>query len=280
MKNLIVIIAIFLGVWACNSDDYDHSIPIGDNESGENIDQDTVYKVLFIGSSYFAYNNMPQMVARFCTAGNRRVLIDGAIIPGQLLEDHNTFKSTSDKIKRLDWDYVVLQGVGMNVAYPDGYPEYPGKYKILISVLKEMKEKILDNHPETKIIYCMPWAYEDGMTWFKDGTDTYEMMQDKIYKNTLAFADSVDLMIAPVGEAWREIIKKNTSLHYLFDTDFNHPSKKGSYVLASTIYSSIYKESTKDLNFYFGLPRKEVDFFKSVSDSVVLNHLKLWRLEE
>jgi len=58
------------------------------------------------------------------------------------------------------------------------------------------------NFKDTKIIYCLPWAYEDGMTWYEDWTDTYADMQDKIYNNTILFSNEIGFLIAPVGWAW------------------------------------------------------------------------------
>lgn len=39
-------------------------------------------------------------------------------------------------------------------------------------------------------------------------------------------------------------------LHYLHLSDYNHPSKRGSYLTACVIYAIIFKEELKEINYY------------------------------
>jgi len=119
----------------------------------------------------------------------------------------------------------------------------------------------------------MPWAYEDGMTWLPGWTDTYADMQLKIYNNTLKWADSLDFMVSPVGWAWNTVLKdKNYPLHYLHKSDWNHPSPKGSYLMACAIYSTVYRESTVGISYYGGLTKEEAEYFQAVASNTVLNN--------
>ena len=79
----------------------------------------------------------------------------------------------------------------------------------------------------------MAWAFEDGMTWYQDWTDTYEDMQLKIYDTVLEYAEEIGFMIAPVGWSWYKVLEElDYPLHYLHMGDWNHPSLKGSYLMA------------------------------------------------
>jgi len=143
-----------------------------------------------------------------------------------------------------------------------------------------LKNKILANSEMTKMMYCLPWAFEDGMAWLDDWTDLFSDMQQKIYKNTLAYANDIGFAIAPVGMAWYTILEeKNYPLHYLHMSDWNHPSVKGSYVMACVIYSSIFKESTEGEVYNTSFSEEEALYFQEVASSTVLDSLELWHLK-
>jgi hypothetical protein len=118
------------------------------------------------------------------------------------------------------------------------------------------------------------------MTWVPGWTDTYSDMQLEIYNNTLLWADSLDFVVTPVGWAWNKVLtEKNFPLHYLHMSDWNHPSLKGSYLMACTIYSTIFKESTELISYYGGLSNNEANYFQEVASDIVLNNLVKWNIE-
>ena len=232
----------------------------------------TTQKILFIGSSYFVYNDLPELFRELATAGGKDVLIDSRIILKTYLEDHADMQKTEDMINQDDWNFVVLQGVGSLMAYPDYFVDHP-----VAPALIKLKEKILSNSSSTKIVFCLPWAYEDGMTWLEGWTDTYTDMQIKINDTTLDYADDMGFDIAPVGVAWHKILEEqNYPLHYLHLNDWNHPSPKGSYLMANVIYSTIFQESINDISYYAGLPEEEAHHFQLVASFTVLDDLDLW----
>ena len=232
------------------------------------------YKILFIGSSYFNGYNMPGLFENLVINSGKTVYIDQQITNGLYLEDHANSISTEAKINEKDWDYVILQGVGALVAYPDYYTHHP-VYPALVT----LQNKISENCESTKMVFCLPWAFEDGMTWVQGWTDTYADMQLEIYKNTLEYLNDLDLIIAPIGWAWNTVLKEmNYPLHYLHLSDWNHPSLKGSYLMACVIYSTIFIESSVDIQYYGGLPEEEANYFQTVASSIVLNSLDLWNI--
>lgn len=181
---------------------------------------------------------------------------------------------TETKINERNWDYVILQGVGSLMAYPDYYTHHP-VYPALLS----LKNKIHTNCASTQIVFCLPWAYEDGMTWVEGWTDTYEDMQIIIYNKTIEYSNSIGFTIAPVGWAWYKVLDdKNYPLHYLHMSDWNHPSLKGSYLMACVIYSTIFQESTDNISYYSDLSSDDAKYFQSIGSNTVLDDIDLWNI--
>jgi hypothetical protein len=230
-------------------------------------------QVLFIGSSYFAYNDLPGMFENLAESAGREVYVMEAVPLGTYLDYHASSSNTISIINSRNWDLVVLQGVGRIVAYPEE------AHFDMVSVLSSLEETIHNNSSSTEIMFCMPWAFEDGMLWTQGGTDTYFDMQQRIYDNTLTYPDTTDVVISPVGWAWNAIMLEEPPEHYLFMADWNHPSPRGSYLTACVIYSSFFRESVEGTSFLAALPENEASHFQSVASSIVMDDPGLWHLD-
>ncbi len=236
--------------------------------------QDTC-DVLLIGSSYFNYNNLKNLIKNLADSSNTQLYIEMHGQNGLFLADHASSTATEAKINERNWDYVILQGVGMLVAYPASFPNNHPVYPALIA----LRDKIHANCESTRMVFQMPWAFEDGMTWYQNWTDTFEDMQIQIYNNTLQYSEEIGFEIAPVGWAWYAVLEEfNYPLHYLHMSDWNHPSLKGSYLMACVIYASVFQESVIDNSYQAGLPEEEVVFFQTVASDIVLNNLEMWNI--
>ena len=233
-------------------------------------------KILFIGSSYFNYHNLPDLFENLAVTSGWDVYIDQQITNGLYLDDHAARNSTKAKIKEQTWDYIILQGGGRNMAYPDVFTDHP-----VYPALLTLRNMIVENCESTRIIFCLPWAFEDGMTWYDDWTDTYEDMQIKIFENTLQYAEDIGFEIAPVGWAWYAVLKENNyPLHYLHMSDWNHPSLHGSYLMACVIFSTVFLESSVETPFYSRLLQEEATYFQTVASEIVLENLSLWNIAD
>ena len=231
-------------------------------------------KILFIGSSYFNYNNLPEIFRQLSEQGGEVVFIDQHIPSGLFLADHAESLVTSSKIKSKEWNYVILQGVGVVMAYPDmitHHPVYPS--------MKSLMKTIARNSPSTKTVFCMPWAYEDGMAWKEGWSDNYDEMQQKIIQNTMDYTEQMRFMVAPVGVAWSSVLtEKAYPLHYLHFRDWNHPTKRGSYLMACVLYSTIFQESSIDILYNEGLGEEEALYFRKIGSNTVLDSLHYWNI--
>jgi len=230
--------------------------------------------ILFIGSSYFNFNNLPDLFENLAISSGKNIYIDHYGRNGLYLDDHASSSNTESKINEQDWDYIILQGVGSLMAYPDYFTDHP-VYPALVT----LRDKIHQNCESTKMVFCLPWAFEDGMTWYQDWTDTYEEMQIKIFENTLQYSDEIGFEIAPVGWSWYMVLEeKSYPLHYLHMSDWNHPSLKGSYLMACVIFSTVFLESSVDIPYYGGLLEEEGSYFQTVASNTVLDNLSLWNI--
>jgi len=230
-------------------------------------------KILFIGSSLFM-NNMPGLFENLAISAGKDVYIDELCLGGWSLYDHAQSILTERKINEQDWDYIILGGSGIRLAYPDYFTNDP-VYPALVT----LRNKISANCESTKMLLGMPWAFEDGMTWFEDWTDTYEDMQIKIFEKTLEYAYDIDFTIAPVGWAWYMVLEeKNYPLHYLHARDWSHPSVKGSYLMACVFYSTVFLESSIDIAYNGSLSEEEAKYFQGVASDTVLNNFNLWNI--
>ena len=231
-------------------------------------------EILLIGSSYFNYNNLSSIIKNLSDSSGVDIYIEMHGQNGFYLSDHASSSSTEAKINERDWDYVILQGVGSLIAYPYHFTNHP-VYPALIT----LRDKIHANCESTRMVFCLPWAFEDGMTWYQNWTDTYEDMQIHIYNNTLQYSDEIGFEIAPVGWAWYAVLEEyNYPLHYLHMSDWNHPSFEGSYLMACVIYSVVFQESTIGNPYYGGIQQDTAGYFQLVASDTVLNNLELWNI--
>ena len=123
--------------------------------------------ILFLGSSYFGYNDLPGLFQALADSAGHDVYIDQRIPSGLYLSDHAASAETAALIQRQRWDYVVLQGVGRGTAYPESFTDHP-----VYPALATLCDMIHDNDASTQVVFCLPWAFEDGMTWYQ-GWDRY-----------------------------------------------------------------------------------------------------------
>ena len=274
ITHLFSIALMLSGTFACNvlgEPEYEQSGP--DPEPGDLL-------VLFIGSSYFAVNDMPGLFDRFAEDAGKAVYIRRDVISGNYLDYFAQSSWTEQVIQEQDWDYVVLQGGCQNAAYPDTHHEITPNsgYHPVYPALETLKEKVEANHSATRLVYMMPWAFEDGMTWVEGMTDTYLDMQQKIHDNALIWADSLGILVAPVGWAWREVLSEEQPQHFLHQSDWNHPSVRGSYLSAGVVYATLFTESAEAVRYYAGLEAEEAQWFLTVASGIVLDNLELWNL--
>lgn len=242
-------------------------------------------EILFIGNSFLMWGNalIPEEFTSLAQAAGKKVIMEKYIHGGKTLDFISTSAPAEEKINRRFWDYVILQGSPFVIAFPDSHhiinPQY-GQH-LLREGLERLIAKIKNKSPKAKILYFMPWAYEDGVSWIPGRTESYTDMQMLIISNTLTETQGLNLSIAPVGYAWNEVMQEGPDDHYLFDRDFSHPSERGSYLGACVVFASVYGrygDPTPDIGYYANLPKNEALHFQIVGINSVLDRIGMWRI--
>ena len=229
--------------------------------------------VLFIGSSYLEFNDVPQRFKELARKAGHDVYVKSHTILGQPLANHAAAPEATHVIRERDWDYVVLQGGAHDVAYPRG-ADHP-----VLPALRELHRKATEDSPGTRVVWMMPWAYEDGMLWVEGRTEDYFQMQLDIREKVLDWIEQVELVVAPVGMAFYEVMSEwDPEPHFLFDLDWNHASREGSFLAAATFFSTIFVESCADIEYKWKVEAGLAEDLRDVASRTVLENLELWKI--
>ena len=228
-------------------------------------------RILFIGSSYLDYagNNVIQIFSDFCIAKEKDVVIETSIAGGLRLYNHIEYQSTIDKINSQGWDYVILQGNSSFISKDKWY-------KYIVPYLSEFREIIKYNYDKTSVIYMMPWAYTDGLTFIDGETDTYEIMQKNIYDNSIKVANNLDISLAPAGWAWYQLWLENYPAE-LYLSDMNHQTISGAFLTASVFYSTIFLEEAPSINYNL-TENDDESLLRETAYKIVKDELDLWNI--
>lgn len=232
-------------------------------------------RVLFIGNSYTAYNNLPQLVVQMAAGAGETVVTGQSVPGGQTLEQHSTNSNTLNLIRQGNWDHVVIQEQSQRPAFPDA--------QVATQVLpfaQALVDSIRAYSPCADIAFYMTWGRQDG-----DAQNcvafppvcTYEGMQQRLRQGYLTMAQQNQTACAPVGMAWRTVRNTHPDIS-LYNADGSHPSLEGSYLAATTIFCTLFQRTAEDLPFTANLPVATANLLRQVASSTVLDSLSTWNI--
>jgi hypothetical protein len=185
-------------------------------------DRNTI-AVLFLGNSLTYFNQIPAMTAAIGAREKRPLFVDSVTRSGVTLEQ--LWRDT-DALKRLwtrHWDYVVLQG-GAGAAHPlynaKDFNTYLGRFA------DEVRRS-----GATPLFYLV-WRPGVGEKEFE--------------RASMEAARRVRMRVVPAGSAWLEV-----SARRRLDWDGLHPNAFGAYLVACTVYSTIYGKPAHGAPFNF-----------------------------
>ncbi|MBI3409198.1 MAG: hypothetical protein HY040_12700 [Planctomycetes bacterium] len=177
-------------------------------------------KILFIGNSFTARNNLPGLIADL--AAKRGKKIEQCLISrgGASLRAHWNAGEAIKAIKDGHFDYVVLQE----------------QSTLPIKNAKRMHEnvRLFDEAIKAagaKTILYLTWARKHAPQTQQTITDAY-----------LEIGRELGATIVPVGEVWQRFMR-NHDLPVLHDRDGSHPSLAGSYLAACVFYAVLFEKS-------------------------------------
>jgi hypothetical protein len=223
-------------------------------------------KILFIGNSITYYNQMPAIFKTMAFASGKNIYVGKWVHPGAMLADFAKSPVAEQSIQQKKWDYVILQDGDYSIIESS-------EHKRLAQSVNYLKDLILKNNPNTKILFQLLYSLKDGIKSDKLNYN-YETFTEKIVDGTRQFAKKYALNIVPVGSAWNEVIENNPEIN-LYEADKMHPAYAGSFLIACVYYSTIFQETCVDNPFNGSLSVEEATVLKKAASKIVLNNNNL-----
>lgn len=186
-------------------------------------------RILFIGNSYTTANDLPRMLTGLMAVKGIRLETRRVTPGGCTLEKHWNGDEARKAIAEGPWDYVVIQEQSQMPAF---HPAVTLKYAALIADMAR--------EAGAQPVFYLTWARKNKPQMQEGLTGTY-----------MKAGIASEALVAPVGIAWQKALTDapNLSLHA---KDGSHPTPKGTYLAACTLFATILRRDPT------GLPGKVV----------------------
>ncbi len=182
-------------------------------------------KVLFIGNSFTARNNVPELIALLAEACGRQLQHRLISTGGASLRMHWNKGDAQQAIQQTRYDTVVLQE----------------QSTLPVKNLLRMHENIRLFDQAIKSSGAKTALY---LTWARQNAPE---TQNAITSAYMAIGEELGATIIPVGVAWQNYIRKHSiSKHtwpVLHDKDQSHPTLAGSYLAACVFFAVLFGKS-------------------------------------
>ena len=233
-------------------------------------------RALFLGNSYTAANNLPNLVKNIALSMGDTLIVDQNTPGGYTFQGHSTNATTLGKINQGNWDYVILQEQSQRPSFPISQVNSD-----VIPYAVSLDNTIHASDPCTKTMFYMTWGRKNGdasncAAW--PPICTYKGMDDLLRQRYMLMADSLKAEVSPVGAVWR-YIRNNFPNIELYQPDESHPSLAGSYAAACSFYTAMYKKDPTAITFNSNLTKGQADTIKMAAKAVVLDSLLYWNID-
>src|SRR5262245_59083626 len=181
-------------------------------------------KVLFIGNSFTARNDLPGLITRL--AGARGKALEHRLIHagGASLRAHWNAGQAAEAIRDGGYDAVVLQE--QSTLPVKNAARMHRNVRLFDGVIKAAG---------AKTILYMTWARRNAPDSQKAITDAYT-----------AVGKELGSTVVPVGVAWQRFLRDNDR-PVLHDRDQSHPTVAGSYLAACVFLATLFRESPAEV---------------------------------
>jgi hypothetical protein len=180
-------------------------------------------RVLFIGNSQLAGNDVPGLVMKLARNEDRKLEVEAILRGGFTLENHWNAGDTLTAIRRGVWDVVVLQAQSLEPI--ERQVNYFKFVRLFNSEIRQVG---------AKTVLHLNWAR-------KDIGNPLEL-QPRWTQATLEIAREIGAGVVPVGLAWTQSLSGFPEL-ILHSPDGNHATLAGSYLAACTYFAALYQKS-------------------------------------
>jgi hypothetical protein len=177
-------------------------------------------KVLFIGNSFTARNDLPGLISQL--AGARGQGLEHRLIHagGASLRAHWNAGAAAEAIRDGGYDAVVLQEQST----------LPVKNAARMHENVRLFDGVIKTAGAKTVLY-MTWARANAPESQQTITDAYT-----------AVGEEIGATVAPVGVAWQGFLRDNDR-PVLHDRDQRHPTVAGSYLAACVFLATLFRES-------------------------------------
>ena len=233
-------------------------------------------RALFLGNSYTAVNNLPQLTANLAHSVGDTLIYDANTPGGYTLQNHVSNSTSIQKILQGNWDFVVLQEQSQKPSWPIS--------QVATDVFPYAKA-LCDTIRFSSPCYTMPLFY---MTWGRKNGDsyncpnwppvcTYEGMDSLLNLRYRMMGEMNQALVAPVGAVWH-YIRDNFSNIELYASDESHPSAAGSYAAACTFYTLIFQKNPNLITDNYTLDQLDAANIRMAAKIVAYDSLSKWNV--
>jgi hypothetical protein len=237
-------------------------------------------RVLFIGNSYTAVNNLPQLTADCALSigfAGFPMEIASSTPGGTTFQVHTTNATSQSLINQGNWDYVVLQEQSQLPSFPDAQVAAE-----CFPFATTLNEQILAADSCTETIFYMTWGRQNGdasncASW--PPVCTYEGMDSLLNLRYRQMAIDNAAILSPVGALWK-YIRTNYPEINLYAADGSHPSLEGTYAAACSMVSVIFRTDPTLITYSTTLDPVVAEKIRLAAQAVVFNNPMEWHVGE
>ena len=233
--------------------------------------------VLFIGNSYIASNNLPNIISNIANSMDDYLYTESSLIGGASLQTHIDNLASNNLIMDGGWDYVVLQEQSQYPSFPLWQVEQE-----VFPYATQLNQLITDYNSCGQTVFFMTWGRENGdinncSNW--PPVCTYEGMDDLIHERYMIMANDNAAFVSPVGAVWRYIRDSEYDID-LYSADESHPSFLGSYVSAVCFYTVLFQKNPLDIPWdeQWNILESDVEIIHETVKIVVYDNLEQWNI--
>lgn len=161
--------------------------------------------VLFLGNSYTYVNDLPAIIEGIASDENKVFYHESVTPGGCTLFQHVTSQNSLSKIRKGNWDFVVLQEQSQLPSI-DYY-----RHNTLKPSYQAIYDSIMLYNPNAKVVGYLTWGrryggmqcvnFGEGLYCSADFVD-FNHMQDTLTAAYCENAYATNSYVAPVGESW------------------------------------------------------------------------------
>ena len=235
--------------------------------------QGDTLRVLFLGNSYTAANNLPQLVTDVAASAGDAVIQANNTPGGYTFQMHSVNPQSVSLIQQGGWDYMILQEQSQLPSFPIQQVEAE-----CFPYAKYLDSLFNVHNPCGETVYYRTWGRKYGdldncPNW--PPVCTYAGMDSLLNLRYRIMADSFLAVLSPVGNVWKYLRTNNPGIE-LYVSDNSHPSEAGSYVAACCMYTVLFRRSPLGITYNFNLSAADALTIRNAVKTIVYDSLPFW----